>query len=170
MTQRQKLSRTSRDQEAKENNPVHENTEYSFEDEGPLPNVEPRTGYTQRWVRVSLKGSNDRNNIFKAMRAGWKPREASTLGTIDKFLTSAIDGLGDVISTHDLVLMERHEDITAKEKAENVKRYQNKERAIKKNLFEETSGGAGYTAGMEAPDHRTEQSVERGRSPLVADD
>lgn len=170
MTQRSKLSRTSRDQETKENNPVHENTEYSFDDEGPLPNVEPRPGYTQRWVRISLKGSNDRNNIYKAMRAGWKPREASTLGAIDKFLTSVVDGLGDVISAHDLVLMERHEDITAKEKAAHVKRYQDKERAIKKNLVDETIGGAGYTAGMAAPNHRTEQSVERGRSPLVADD
>lgn len=40
---------------------------------------EPRPGYVQRWVRNDLRNQEDRANMLKRQREGWRPRLASTV-------------------------------------------------------------------------------------------
>lgn len=40
-----------------------------------------RSGFVQRWIATSIQGKETPDNVFKRMRAGWQPREASTVDT-----------------------------------------------------------------------------------------
>lgn len=38
-----------------------------------LPEPEPRDGYVHRWVRISMVGTADNQNLSMRMREGWEP-------------------------------------------------------------------------------------------------
>ena len=40
-----------------------------------------RSGYVQRWIATSIQGKETPDTVFKRMRAGWQPREASSVDT-----------------------------------------------------------------------------------------
>lgn len=42
-----------------------------------LPSPTPETGYTYHWVRVSMRGQDDPQNISMKLREGWEPVKAS---------------------------------------------------------------------------------------------
>jgi len=67
---------------------------------------EPRTGFTQRWIRIRMNGSEDAKNSMKKFREGWLPRSMDTVpeGYVPpNFLHPQ---LGGVIGVDDLILCE----------------------------------------------------------------
>jgi hypothetical protein len=73
--------------------PVHETRQYETWDdvdvhaEESKPWVRPtsleappaRPGFTQRWIRVGMMGTDDPTNTARKFREGWKPRPASSV-------------------------------------------------------------------------------------------
>lgn len=160
---------TSRNQDARDLNPIHEENPISFEEEGPLPKIPSREGYAQRWVRVKQGSEADGHNLYRATRKGWKARSPDTIGKHLQFLTVQREGMGGVIGTHELVLMERPAEINQQEFAHKRKKWKSLDAAVKSDLFAEHQKLGGDATGMTAPSFDSQAHVERGR-PLVADD
>ena len=68
-----KLQREKREHETREKTEVKR----SWELPGLLPELEPRAGYAQKWVRISTLNETDARNLSSAMREGWVPIKAS---------------------------------------------------------------------------------------------
>jgi hypothetical protein len=74
--------RASRIQESREADVFHEDTlDVDWEPKGILDAsfIEPRPGYTQRWVRTHINGIPDPQNVGKKFNEGWRPRPADTV-------------------------------------------------------------------------------------------
>lgn len=66
----------------------------------------PRAGFVNRWIRFRTGANEDRNNLDKAMRQGWRPIPKSKLGK-EHELTANLEGkYGQYIVTQGLILME----------------------------------------------------------------
>jgi hypothetical protein len=65
--------RTPRSQETREN------TGRSTEgwDDSVLPEIEPRDGWSHKWVRTDYMGQNDKMTYSKRLRQGWEPIDVS---------------------------------------------------------------------------------------------
>lgn len=149
---------------------IRESIPVSFEEQGNLPNVKPREGYVQRWIRVEVRGDDDRKNIYNAMRKGWTPRPADSAPVTLRWLTTQREGLGNVIGTHDMVLMERPIEINDQEAA--LKKAQRREqiRAVKQNLFNEHANLGGSRTGLSAPIMESSARVEQGQPVKIQND
>ena len=73
------VERTTRAQESREANPARTQEDTPWVQGGSLEAPKARPGYTQRWLRVAVKGKDDAINISKKFREGWKPRPADTV-------------------------------------------------------------------------------------------
>lgn len=153
--------RKSRVQTNRDAESIHDAPEILFEESGPLPQIPPRAGYSQRWVRVATKEGDDARNIARMSQRGWRPRNPETVPASLQMFAVKREGLGGVIGTHDCILMERHQDISAKEADHNRGMRRDLERAVKGNIFNETNGNV---------THESKSSIERGRPVTVADD
>lgn len=151
----------SRTQETRDAEGIHDETPILFEESGPLPNIPPRPGYAQRWVRVATKEGADPQNIARMSQRGWTPRPADTVPKAIQVYTVQKEGMGGVIGTHDCILMERHEDMNRRASEANKQRRRELERAVKGNLTAETRGHV---------KHDSRSEIERGRPVRVADD
>lgn len=158
--------RLSRAQETHEARTVRD---VDFQATGPLPNIESRPGYVQRWIRVAKGAESDRQNLYSATRRGWTPRSPETLPKSQQWLTVQREGLGGCIGTHDSVLMERSVEINQREA--EVKRRERRalEGAVKHNLFSEYKGMGGAATGFTAPADQSQARVERGVPPIQDD-
>ncbi|RJQ53484.1 MAG: hypothetical protein C4521_07500 [Actinobacteria bacterium] len=149
---------------------VHDDDLVNFEPTGPLPDIEARPGFAQRWVRTRKGNDADAHNLFAAARRGWAPRSPSSVPKALQWLTVQREGLGGCIGTHDMVLMERPNELNAREADVKRRDRRERERAVKNNLFSEYKGIGGARSGMTAPDVENSSRVERGRAPAIQDD
>lgn len=159
----------SRAQESRDANPVHEDDSIFMEESGPLPDIDARTGYAQRWVRILRGTETDTRNIYSATRQGWQPRKADSVPKNMQWLIVQNESFGGVIGSHDLILMERPEELDRKAQAYDRAQRVNLDKAVKSNLFSEHKQLGGETTGFSTPGVDHSAQVERGR-PLVADD
>lgn len=159
----------TRNQANRDANPVHDEP-VNFEPQGPLPDIEPRPGYAQRWVRARKGTEPDAQNLFAAHRRGWVPRSPDSVPKALQFLTVQREGFGGVIGTHDTVLMERPNELNAREAQMKRRDRREREQAVKNNLFSEYRNMGGANTGFSAPDVENSARVERGRAPSIQDD
>lgn len=99
------LTRKTRTQDLRESEPVHE--QYADWDESLLStkNIPAREGYSQRWVRSTVKGDQDQANLQRKFNQGWRPRLLSTIPK-GQFVAH-IDFQGqEVVGVHGMFLME----------------------------------------------------------------
>lgn len=129
----------------------------------------PLPGFEQRWVRCRITGSEDVANVLKRTKQGWQPRPTDTLPKSHLALVVKLDerfGMkGDVIGSHDCVLMHRPIRVGNKVRAELDER--NKRlRASVEELVSAIPVARGTTGGT-----IDELSVQRGSRPArIADD
>jgi hypothetical protein len=161
--------RTSRNQETREAAGVHD-MPIDFEPTGPLPDIPARPGYAQRWIRVKKGKENDAQNLFAAQRRGWAPRSPNTVPKSMQWLCSQREGIGDCIGTPDMVLMERPNELNAREVEAKRRGRRAIEQAVKSNLFSEYKQMGGSATGFTAPADESSSQVERGRRPAIQDD
>lgn len=140
-----------------------------MEETGPLPNIPPRPGYVQRWVRVSIRNESDARNLSTRSRRGWLPRAADTVDRAYHHMMSQNETMGGIIGTHDLVLMERPIEIHRRAEQIELKKRRDLELAVKTNLFREHNSIGGSGSGFSAPKDESTAYVERG-APRIADD
>lgn len=165
--------RPTREQETREADPVHEIDPLMFEDNGPLPQVPEREGYTRRWIRITKGMSNDPDarNIVRATQRGWAPVDPKTLPRALQWLTVQNQTLGSVCGTHDLILMERRNEIqqyVVERKREEIRK---RTSAIKRSVFSDYQDLGGRDTGFTSPQDESRMQVERGRKPVnIPDD
>lgn len=161
-------TRTSREQESRENSPIHEEV-VDFSEQGPLPSIKARPGMDQRWVRIRKGSEMDAQNMGKAVRHGWRPRAPDSVPEHLQFMLAQREGLGGCIGTHDMVLMERSEKIGAQQRAMLRDARRGIEKAVKNKLHEDFKGAR--EQGFSAPDNEGSTTrIERGRKPTIQDD
>ncbi len=76
-----------------------------------------REGYTQRWVRCSIRGAADPKNLNRSHREGWRPRSPETLDEEWRIYANFADKNEGMIVVDDLILMEIDSDVLARRKA-----------------------------------------------------
>ena len=151
----------SRDQSTREAESQALDYDEDFE-EHVLPHIPARPGYSQYWVRAKYAGVPDVRNLLKRQRQGWKPRPPETVPEIFRQLVVNEESLGGVISTHDLILMERPIAIQERRKKRHRERVDQLERAVKQNIFREHAKLGGEEVGITAPQVIDKKRVERG--------
>lgn len=95
-----------------------------------------RPGMYQRWVRWRTREGVDHSNIGRMHRLGYRPRTADTVdGEFMPPVLERFQKFGDVIGTHDLVLME----IPERKRRAIAKHYRDlskrQDEAVKTNLY-----------------------------------
>ena len=161
---------TSRAQDSRSVTPLHEDQPVFLEDFGPLPNVPPRPGYTQRWIATqSASGVNGRN-ISRAYQRGWVPRMADTVPKAFQSMVVQREGMGGVIGTHDMVLFERSEKITNQVEKLNRDKVKNLELAVSQSMYREHEKLREESRGFAPGRFESQSRVERGRMPISADE
>lgn len=169
MTKQRTGAHTTRNQETRDAVGVHDEP-ISFEAQGPLPAIGARAGFTQRWIRARKGNEPDAQNLFAATRRGWTPRSPDTVPKSLQFLTVQREGIGGCVGTHDMVLMERPNELNAREAAVKRDDRRAREHAVKNNLFSEFKSMGGNSTGFTAPDVQNQARIERGRAPSIQDD
>ena len=142
----------------------------AFDQEGTLPEIPKREGYEQRWVRVQMSGRTDARNLSTRTRLGWRPRPASTVPEDYQSMVVQNESMGDIIGTHDAVLMERPVEIHHKAKQVKRRRVRDLEKAVKRNIFREHNQLGGADTGFTAPRDESKSRVERGVARVQDDD
>jgi len=67
---------------------------------------DPRPGFVQRWIRVSMKGEEDPRNVNMRTREGWSPRPISSVPDDFFFMASKTHEKGGHFVVDDLMLCE----------------------------------------------------------------
>tara|TARA_R100001079_G_C4416554_1_gene137880 strand:- start:47 stop:526 length:480 start_codon:yes stop_codon:yes gene_type:complete len=107
----------------------------------------PPPGYTYRWIRESMLGTEDRSNVSRRVREGWElvraeelpPDWADTLPTMDK------DGRhSGVIYNEGLLLAKIPTEIVSQRNEHYSAKTQDAKDALDNTMFNETRGDARY--------------------------
>lgn len=160
----------SRSQDSRSVTPLHEDQPVFLEDAGPLPNIPPRPGYSQRWIATqNASGANGRN-ISRAYQRGWAPRMADTVPKAFQSMTVNREGMGGVIGTHDMVLFERPEEITKQVEKLNREKVKNLEMAVSQSMYREHENLREESRGFVPGRFESQSRIERGRMPISADE
>jgi len=159
--------RISRDQEVRSAAPVHD--EYANWDNDTLlgtENIPARVGYVQRWVRTSVKGTEDQSNVFKKFNKAWKPRALSTIPKGQYVMHIDFQGT-DVVGIHGMILMERPVELHERESRSVTEQTQLQMSAVKQNMYKVHDPAS----GLSRPEFTEESSkASRGRiAPVDAD-
>ena len=164
-----RTTRVSRAQDERNAQPMHEGRPLSDEEieaalgaDSVLPAIPPREGMSQRWVRYRRGNEDDTQNLAKMTRRLWAPRDPATVPKHFQWLVTQREGMGGVIATADVILMERDERIQRRAEQILHDRTNNKTRAVKNNLFSTYKGEIGSDSGFEAPGYSVKSWVERG--------
>lgn len=108
-------------------------------------------GFEQRWVRCRSAGTEDIQNYLKRIKQGWQPRPTDTLPASHTSLKIRLDerfgAKGEVIGSHDCVLMHRPVRVGDKVRAELDRRNRNLRASVTQLIGEMpatrgTQGGA----------------------------
>lgn len=164
MTMRTRNTRTSREQDAREFNPIHGDDGFSWEDTGPLPEIPARPGFSQRWIQLTPK------RLMRASQMGYVPRPPDTVAKAFQVLTVQREGLGGVIGTHDMVLMEVPEEMAIRRREAVRRRTRELEKAVSNSLFREHERLRREGDGFVPHRMQAQAEIERGRLPVVPDD
>ena len=153
-------NRVSREQEQREAEEVHESYNDNWETPSMLDttHIPARPGFVQRWVRTTIKGEDDQNNVFKKINQGWKPRALSSAPKGQMVPRVAFNG-SNVIGIHGNILMERPEEQHISHAAYNKQQTQKQMSAVKQNMFNVHKEGD----GMVAPSMTNKSEVRKGR-------
>lgn len=135
-----------------------------------LPYVPPQDGNVQMWVRISIHGQADPGNVMNHMSQGWRPRPADTLP--QGFFVPSYDhpSLGNVIGTHDCVLMERPKALAEEHAAEIRRQAGLQMQAVRSNLYREGSGDRGFGSPTMTNRSEVDRELTGGRMPPVQSD
>lgn len=159
-------ARNSRAQESRDAEQVREEHNDNWSQPGLLNAPEARPGFVQRWVRTKLGGNDDQGNLIRKLNQGWRPRQAGSIPKGYAAPTTSYGDYGNVVGTHDMLLMERPVEIHQKY-ADSVKEStRNQERAVKANLNQVHKPGDGVTS----PELNVQRHVSTGRPVTVAED
>lgn len=159
-------TRTTRAQETHEAEDIHEEYPEVWEDPSILTAPDPRPGYAQRWVRTKLNGNDDQRNLIKKLNQYWRPRAADTVPK-GMFAPTINHGeYGNVVGTHDMLLMERPLRVHQAQAASVKEDTRNLEQVVRRNLGKTYEGEAGFRR----PEMSVSSRVSKGRPVEVADD
>lgn len=128
-------------------------------------NIPPRDGYDQRWVRTKIGSEDDPKNIYRATNQGWVPRLADTVKSGRYVMQVDLNG-ENVIGLHDLVLMERPQEISDKYKAYEQKLADDQIKSAELDIHQVHSRNSGLTR----PESRSNSSVSKGRTAPISSD
>ena len=160
-------NRISRTQESRDSTPVHEVYEDNWSPASMLStkDIPAREGMVQRWVRTSLKGVDDQQNVFSKMGQRWTPRPASSVpkGT---FIPTVKFQDADIIGYNGMILMERPADLNARHAEFNRQQALNLVRAEEANLYKVHDSRTKYAT---RPEYQDSSRVETGRVPDIDD-
>lgn len=121
-----------------------------------------REGFTQRWVRQSIRGAADPKNLNRSWRDGWRPRDPSTLTEEWRIYANFANKDDGMIVVDDLILMEIDSRVLAQRKAAIARTTAEQMRSVEHDL--ESTQIAGHPI---VKDHKTSVSHPGIR---VADD
>jgi len=77
--QRPSTLHEGRDQLLHDAQDIHQENDEQWVRPSSLPEIPARSGYVQRWIRVSSGGKADASNISRRFREGWRPRRIETV-------------------------------------------------------------------------------------------
>ena len=162
----EKMDRESREQELRSAEPVHEQY-INWDEDGLLSteNIPARPGYVQRWVRTSVKGTEDQSNVFKKLNKGWKPRPLTTVPKGQYVMHVDFNGT-DVIGIHGMILMERPKELHDRQRRMVQEQTNLQMSAVKQNMYKIHDPASGLTR-PEFTEERTK--ISRGRIAPVDD-
>ena len=162
----------SQTQSAGNEKAVHEdlNPDVLFEEQSSLPLVAARKGYDQRWVRISVRGEDDMRNVYNSRRKGWEPRSPTTIPSTLKWMAIKKQGVGNVIGTHDCVLMERKVEISDVFNRKVDEENRSRLKAVKQTVFRDHSSLDPSGQYVTRPQFEESARVERGSGLQVQDD
>lgn len=131
-----------------------------------MKNIPPRDGYDQRWVRTKIGSEDDPKNVYRSTNQGWRPRLADTVKKGQYVMQVDFNG-ENVIGLHDLVLMERPQEISDKYKAYEQKLADDQIQAAQNDIHQVHSQNSGLTR----PESRSNSSVSQGsrKAPISPD-
>ena len=135
---------------------------FLFEDTGALPKIKPRPGMAQYWARIRRGEEVDARNMLRMKRRGWRPRDAGSVPKAYQGLTVQDESLGGIISTHDLVLMERPMSVQKKVQAHLKQVTDDRTKAVRGNIFRDHRNLGGEASGYSRPEREDRATVERG--------
>ena len=135
-----------------------------------LPEIPARPGMAQRWVRTRRGSEDDARNLARMTQRMWHPRDPKTVPEHFKWMTILKEGLGSVVCTDDLILMERDERVQRRAEELQRQRVNTATTAVKRNLFADYDANVGNGSGFSAPIDDSRASVERGRPVDIPDD
>ena len=124
----------------------------------------PRPGYVQRWIRTSMRGTEDPSNIGRAYQEGWHPRRADSVPKDFHAPTIKHGQYAGFIGTNGMILCEMpaHRNEQRKEYYRTLTERQTQ--AIENDLAQQSQ------PGMPITQVRKSQSRTARRSPPVAAD
>lgn len=162
-------NRTSRDQSKRENaDEPRERTPILAARPSNLINIPARSGFVQRYVRMSYGSTEDVDNVSRKMNEGWKPREASTIpkGVIAPKIRNG-DYTG-YIGVRGNILMERPIALHKQYGARNRMLTQHQMDVVEQQLHAEHRPGKGL--GKPKIKIQSEVGVRKARPAQVQDD
>lgn len=171
-TRRPRVSREtthhSREQETWDAAAIHDTYDDVWVQQGNMPDVEPRNGFEQRWIRSTIGGEPDPLRLATAAQQGWRRRDPGTLPKKLGPLADYVEGIGGVIGVSGMILMERPKKLGEVYKRKKEERNEAHRRSVDENLFKVHDANSGF-----GPPRRVEDRtrVSRGKRPApIADD
>ena len=160
-------SRSTRAQETRNSDEVHENYQDLWEE--PLlldaTNIPPRPGYEQYWVRTILDHKPDLNNVAKKMNMGFKPRSVDSVPKGVHPPKVNFEDFTNVVGVHGMLLMEIP--VAESERYRRAIRSRTNEQmaAVDSDLMRDHEPGKGFGK----PTMSRKSTISRG-APRVMDD
>ena len=136
----------SREQETWSADAVHEDFSGVAEQPGPLPEIEARPGFSQRWIRTKIGGEDDPKNLSASFNAGWKRRDPSTIPANVSAPTLYVDGLGESVGISGMILMERPQGYSNAQKEKVRQRTNSQMEAVDQALANAHAAHSGFGA------------------------
>ena len=141
-----------------------------------LPNIPPREGMEQRWVRVRDGGENDIENVYNAKTRGfWEIRPRDTVENTEFIPNIELQGQNG-IQIGGLVLMERPAEYGDVERSIQQEASENQISGVLNNQFNDADadykyirGGKRSKAGEGYSEFKVEKTKGSERAPIVDD-
>lgn len=162
-----RLETDTRSADTREATPIHDEPEFNWGSSLLTAAPPPRPGFAQRWVRVTVMGTEDFSNLMRRRNEGWNPRRPDSLPNGYFAPVVAHASLGNVICNGDMVLMERPERIHQKQQDAVNQLTRNQTAAVERNFTRNAPGGKGFGPGEV---DQFDRKVSVGRRPRIADD
>ena len=161
----------SRKYEAYGDRVEYEGYDESWKPPGLLDAPDPRPGFVQRWVSVSIAGRENTMNLQKRLGEKWRPRDPATVP--DNFAAPTIahnaPAFAGCIGVEGMVLMERPEVIHRAHVAKVHEATKRQMDVIRGNLHAEQKPGDRSQGFSSFQDH-SERRVSKGVQIQPADD